>query len=274
MKIAASLALLLWSVLASAADQEGSRPHPMFSRMQGYSVSSYQEQHFAAYEFNVGGGRKQAIEGAFLAVGYLREPGQPANSGLYVVRNHENAVKQMGGRIVAVVGSPGDPMYTTFKVERGGETTWGEIDTSAGGNDFMIRTVTVAAMEQEVTGKTLGEGLARDGKVALYGILFDTGKATLRPESDPTLAAIADMMGTAPGLSIYVVGHTDNIGSLAANTTLSEQRAAAVVKALVATHGVAASRMTAKGVGQLSPVAPNSTDEGRQKNRRVEIVAQ
>lgn len=249
------------------------QPHPLFSMMQGYRVESRREEVFSAFEFRVGPGKTETVEGRLLEVGYLRESGLPAQTGLAVVRNHQAALKSMGGEVVAVIGSASNPAYLTFKVRRGEEVTWGEIDVTAGGNDFRITTVTVSAMEQEVTGSAIADGLARDGHMAIYGILFDTGKATLRPESDPALEAIRDLLKANPALSVYVVGHTDNVGAFASNVTLSKQRAETVVTALVSRYGIAASRLTADGVGPLAPVAPNTSDAERQRNRRVEIVA-
>lgn len=249
-------------------------PHPLFSMMEGYQVSSHEEQVFAAFEFYVAEGQRQTVEGSLLRVGYLREGGLPAQTALAVMRNHEAAIRQMGGEIVATIGGQTSPVYLTFKLNRGGDVIWGQIDTTAGGNDFAITTVTVAAMKQEVTGQILSEGMARDGKVTLYDIYFDTGQATLRPESEAAIDALAEMLAMNPELSVYVVGHTDNVGSLASNLQLSRQRAAAVVQALVEGRGVAAGRLVAEGVGPLAPVASNASEEGRQRNRRVEVVAQ
>lgn len=240
--------------------------------MQGYRVESRREEVFNAFEFRVAPGKTETVEGRLLEVSYLRDSGLPAQTGLAVVRNHQAALKSMGGEVVAVIGSASNPAYLTFKVRRGDEVTWGEIDVTAGGNDFRITTVTVSAMEQEVTGKTIADGLARDGHMAIYGILFDTAKATLRPESDPALEAIRDLLKASPSLSIYVVGHTDDVGTLASNMALSKERAETVVTALISRYTIAASRLTAEGVGPLAPVAPNTTEPDRQRNRRVEIV--
>lgn len=272
----AALALVVGCLALAApawAQEETKAPHPLFSKMDGYRVESHREETFAAYEFRVGSGKTQSVEGRLIEVGYLRERGLPAQSGLAVVRNHENAIKAMGGQTVALIGTPSNPNYLTFRVSKGGSVTWGEIDVTAGGNDFRIVTITVDAMQQEVTGQSIGEGLGRDGRVALYGIFFDTGKATLRPDSDPALEAIRDLLTSQAALSIFVVGHTDNTGAYEANMTLSKQRADAVVAALATRYGIPAARLTAAGAGPLSPVATNTTDEGRQLNRRVEIVA-
>jgi OmpA-OmpF porin, OOP family len=110
------------------------------------------------------------------------------------------------------------------------------------------------------------------GRIALYGIFFDTDKTDLKAESTPTLAEIAQMMKGNPKLAILVVGHTDNQGAYEYNIDLSRRRADSVVKALAANHGIDAKRMRGAGVGMLAPAASNSTEEGRAKNRRVEIV--
>lgn len=119
--------------------------------------------------------------------------------------------------------------------------------------------------------------MARDiettGSVALYGIHFDTGLAEIKPESEPMLREIAALLQQRPQLQLFVVGHTDNTGTFETNRTLSEARARAVVDALTSRHGVDARRLTPYGVGPLSPVAPNTTEDGKAMNRRVELVA-
>jgi OOP family OmpA-OmpF porin len=125
--------------------------------------------------------------------------------------------------------------------------------------------VTVAAAEME-------NAITATGRVALYGIYFDFNKADVKPESDPTLEQIGKLMKTTPALKLLVVGHTDAVGSFSSNMDLSQRRAVAVVQALVSRFGIAQSRLTAVGVSFASPVASNKTDEGRAKNRRVELV--
>ena len=114
--------------------------------------------------------------------------------------------------------------------------------------------------------------LATSGRVATHGILFATGSATIAPESTPTLKEIGEMLKAHPELKLVIEGHTDNVGNAAANQTLSEQRAAAVKQYLVSTYGIPAARLQAKGYGASKPVASNDTPEGRQQNRRVELV--
>jgi outer membrane protein OmpA-like peptidoglycan-associated protein len=124
-------------------------------------------------------------------------------------------------------------------------------------------TVDAAAMAKDVSEK---------GRVALYGIHFDTDKTEIKPESEPTLVEIAKFLGENPKVTVYVVGHTDNVGGYEYNMGLSSRRAAAVVQALTTKHGVEAAKLVAAGTGPLAPVAPNDSEEGRAKNRRVELV--
>lgn len=113
--------------------------------------------------------------------------------------------------------------------------------------------------------------LATDGKIITYGITFDIGKATIKPESMTEINRIFDLMNQNPNLKFEVQGHTDNTGTVAGNQKLSEQRAQAIVAKLVE-MGIAADRLTAVGKGQSAPLTDNSTEEGRAKNRRVEFV--
>jgi OOP family OmpA-OmpF porin len=131
------------------------------------------------------------------------------------------------------------------------------------------------AMEENMTllnAADMSRALADSGKVILYGINFDTDKDTLRPDSKPTLQEIAKLMEENPRLNIHVVGHTDNQGQPAYNLDLSRRRAATVERELVDRYGIAASRVDAFGCGEYAPVASNDSEEGRAKNRRVELV--
>jgi outer membrane protein OmpA-like peptidoglycan-associated protein len=113
--------------------------------------------------------------------------------------------------------------------------------------------------------------LTTDGKIVTYAITFDPGKATIKPESMTEIARIQKLMQDNPTLKFEVQGHCDNTGSAAVNDKLSQQRAEAI-KAKLEEMGIASSRLTAIGKGSREPLADNSTDEGRAKNRRVEFV--
>ncbi|MDT7950255.1 MAG: OmpA family protein [Acetobacteraceae bacterium] len=123
-----------------------------------------------------------------------------------------------------------------------------------------------------VSAAEINHGLAAEGRIALYGILFDFNQATIKPESRPTLDEIGKFLRENTGQKVYVIGHTDNVGGFDFNMQLSKARAAAVVADLTRTYGISADRTTASGVGLQAPVAPNTTEEGRAKNRRVELI--
>jgi len=123
-----------------------------------------------------------------------------------------------------------------------------------------------------VTADEMSSSLSKAGRVALYGILFDTNKTDLKPESTPALQEIAKLLEQDAALKLVVTGHTDNVGSLESNRDLSQRRAAAVVAALTGQYRVAPARLQPFGASFAAPVAPNSTEEGRAKNRRVELV--
>ena len=145
-----------------------------------------------------------------------------------------------------------------------GRNIWAYLHMNVDGYDFQVG-------DEGGASGGLGASLAKDCHVALTGVLFDFNKSTLKPESDPVLQKVSDLIAKDAALKLEVQGHTDNVGSDAYNQTLSEARAGAVV-AWLTQHGAAAGRLTSKGYGKTMPVADNNTDEGRAKNRRVEIA--
>jgi OOP family OmpA-OmpF porin len=138
----------------------------------------------------------------------------------------------------------------------------------------VVETTTMDTGKVTVDAAVMAKGIDATGKIALYGIYFDSDRAEVKPDSKPTLDEIATLMRERPALNLYVVGHTDGTGALSHNLDLSQSRAEAVVAALVSNHGVGAERLVAKGVGPLAPVSTNASEDGRAQNRRVEIVAQ
>lgn len=146
---------------------------------------------------------------------------------------------------------------------------------SGSGNVAVVRVVETKEMEtgkiRVVTAKEIGSALSDTGKIAVYGILFDFDKDIIKPESKPTLDQIAQLLTSEPDLKLRVVGHTDNQGGADYNLDLSRRRAASVVAALVSQYGIAADRLASDGAGMTQPVASNDTEEGRAKNRRVEL---
>lgn len=148
-------------------------------------------------------------------------------------------------------------------------------DAMEANTSVMVFRVQAKAMEQKmatVSASEMTSQLTANGKVAIYGILFDSGKADIKPDSKASLDEIGKLMKATPALKLHVVGHTDNAGGLEGNFDLSKRRAGEVKDALVKQYGVAADRLTANGVSYLAPVSTNGTDAGRAKNRRVELV--
>ena len=118
----------------------------------------------------------------------------------------------------------------------------------------------------------MAKSMTTAGHIALYGILFDFNKAEIKKKSRATLEEVAKLLESEPNLALHVVGHTDNVGTFSFNMDLSKRRAEAVVSTLINDFGISSNRLTANGVASLAPVATNTTEEGRAKNRRVELV--
>ncbi len=131
------------------------------------------------------------------------------------------------------------------------------------------------AMEQKMVtlkAEEMAQAISANGRVALYGLYFDSGRADVKPESRDTLDQIAKLLAGTPSLRLLVVGHTDNVGDFAWNLDLSKRRAEAVIAALSGQYRIDRKRLTAVGVSFASPMAANTTPEGKAKNRRVELV--
>jgi len=268
-------AMLMTLPLAFAQDDvAGSKDYPGISRMPGYFLYDYHESPFDSYEFTVldaGKEKKVNVEGRRFNLRYNLKDGAAVPSALQIVRNYENAARTAGGKILFDTRDA-----ATFRLSKSGAEVWVDVSVSneASGTFIAMVIIEKQAMQQEVT--VDADAMARDigetGRVAIYGILFDTGKADLKPESAPALAEIAKLLKASPALKVYVVGHTDMTADLATNLKLSQARAQSVVTALIGQHGIAAGRLLPFGAGPYAPIASNKIDEGRAKNRRVELV--
>lgn len=140
------------------------------------------------------------------------------------------------------------------------------VDATAS-TDEQVREVTVDA-------RAMSRGLAQSGHIALYGIRFASNSALLEKSSDGALAQMAALLKAQPALKLFIVGHTDDSGSLAYNLTLSRQRAESVTHALVKRYGIPPARLAATGLASYEPVASNRDGTGKAKNRRIELVEQ
>lgn len=292
MKKAFALLFVVAAVSPALAqeDDRDCKDHPLFNRLPGYYLSSCESSEFDAKRFPVGPvvdkeeklPKHVELEGAYTFLRYEPKEGTKKASGLQIRRNFENAAKKAGGSVEgtypgwcnATVEEPvamGNGCIAdgvTMKFTRGGKEVWAFAEGD--GDTYEVHILERQAMRQDLAAKDILESLDKNGFVALY-INFETGKATIQPDSLPTIDQVAQMAKSSPKLKLEVGGHTDNVGSPSANKKLSEARAQAVMKALVE-RGVAASRLTATGYGQEMPIADNRLEEGRAKNRRVELV--
>jgi OmpA-OmpF porin, OOP family len=268
------MALALVPLAFAQADLPGSKGYPGISRMPGYYITRYQELAFDSYTFTVADGnttKEQAIEGRRIDLRYDLVENAAMPSPLQIVRNYQNATRTAGGKVLLDTKE-----LTTLRLNKAGKEVWFAVQTSNEPSGMFITLIIVEkqAMQQEVMidATAMARDLGETGRVAVYGILFDRGKSELKPESAPALVEIARLLKASPSLSVFVVGHTDMAADVATTVKLSQARAQAVVSALVGQHGIAGSRLIPYGDGPYAPVASNKTEEGRAKNRRVELV--
>lgn len=147
------------------------------------------------------------------------------------------------------------------------------ISVAAADGYYELVTVVAEPMDMDnVSLKMMNEGIAQKGKIAIYDIYFDVGKSEVKSESAKALAIIANYLKENPDKTFLIVGHTDNTGDFKANVTLSNDRANAVIEKLVSEHGITQTQLIPYGVGSASPQVSNATDEGKARNRRVELV--
>lgn len=262
-----AIALLVGSISAHAQqDAKGSSDHPLFpNRMPGYAISNYQQQGFSSYRFRTR--PPQAIEGKYTRIHYYLRDTTQHPGGLAIRRNYENAIKSAGGQVVY-----SDPNVSVMKATRDGVEVWAELQASENyaGRYYFLHIIEREPMQQVIKADAMAASIDKDGFIAL-DIHFATGKAEILPESAPIIDEIVSLLNKRPDLRVGVEGHTDNTGTPAANKTLSEGRAKAVAAAIAAA-GISLTRVVPEGFGQERPIADNRTEEGRARNRRVEIV--
>ena len=266
-----ALALLCVAPLvAQEPDAAGCRDHTLLTRFPGFRIQYCTNHDFSAHAFLVGK-KEVKVEGKYTEIMYALNEGTKAPGAVALHRNIQNALAKIGGVQVGNNGE-GDQYY---KVAKDGAEVWVHVNAVIN-EQYRLTLVEKGAMKQDIVADAaaLGAGIKAEGRIAVYGIHFDTGKAELKPESEPALAEIAKLLKGQPGLKLHVVGHTDNVAGLELNLKLSRARAEAVVAALSGRHGISASRLIPHGVGPVAPVASNAAEAGRAKNRRVELVQQ
>ena len=283
---------VLFSLPAIAEDKEGCKDHPLFNRMPNFEIYSCKDADFDVFDFAKPGSKEyEAVEGKIYSASYGLKEGATTPSALQIIRNFQNAAKAAGGTVLGdyaepfsasltenmqkyMVDAPGGlsyERYTNLKIVKGNSEYWVNVAAASDSyQDYNIVIVERQSMAQDVSINELVDKLNKEGFITLY-VNFDTNKSTIKPESAKALDDAAEVLKTASTLSVAINGHTDNVGTPEANLKLSEERAKAVLAALVQ-RGIAADRLTAKGFGQTQPIADNRTEDGRAKNRRVELA--
>jgi outer membrane protein OmpA-like peptidoglycan-associated protein len=262
------MALTLLPAYGQEQDAEGCKDSTLIQRIPGSSIHSCEHAEFDSVQMPVGKNANgepvlKDIEGEKW---YWDMGNREGLSDVQVYRNFLNALERANWKID--FQNP-NSQITAHK----GEDYVFFDNLNAG---FYYQTIVhLKQMKQEVVADaaTLDNEIKQSGHVAVYGIQFETGKADILANSEVALNQIVQLLQEDSVLRLRVEGHTDNQGNAASNQALSERRAQAVVAWLIA-HGVAASRLVAQGFGQIKPIADNTTEDGRAKNRRVELVKQ
>lgn len=297
-----AVALSPSGVSAQTRDLAGSHDYPGIGRFKGSVITGYQAKDFDATRLQAAAFKDgkpadpRRLEGRVTRIAYRTGPGP---SILEVSRNFEDQLTKAGFETLLACDTDqcgGIPFteqidalpaplmwldgfnfrYFAGHKKDGNADIYASVVTSKNNEDSYTQLVVavVGGMENKmIDAAAMAKGLGDKGHIALYGIYFDTDRATIKPESAPTLAEMAKLLNGQPQLAVFIVGHTDNQGSYEHNMTLSRQRAEAVASALVASYKIAKARLRTAGVGYLAPVGSNATDDGRALNRRVELVA-
>jgi len=281
----------------------------LISRYPGSVIKNYLTREFDEFTLPLSKAtdqkfaKSQHLEGKVTRIVYAAPQGR---SVLEVFRNYQGALKKAGFETLFTCGpqdcwGSGNPSprvygngeyddywgpdhgirYVSAKLARPEGDVYVSLlvddQGGLGGPGVELYIIEMKPMESDlitVDAASLANDINRTGHASVYGIYFDTGKADIKPESDATLKEIAKLLDDDPKLKLYVVGHTDNQGALDLNMDLSRRRAEAALAALTTKYAVPAGRLRAYGSGPYAPVASNDSEEGRAKNRRVELVKQ
>lgn len=296
---------------AQAADIPESKDNPYIKRFEGSEIVGYKARNYDTLTFTEKDLTKPVVlEGKVVRIIYRVAPNK--TSSLEVFRNYEEELKSKGFEVLhsgSVADLKVGNDFVQSEVQQGGfvgdfwggafqnaydisaikhdpagdihlrvaicEMTAGRGGLSPGEVGIIVDSLQVKPVVNKMvdgTASDMARQLASSGSVNLYGIYFDTDKTDIKPESKSTLDEVGKLLASDTALKLKVVGHTDNVGTVAYNNDLSTRRATAVVNALVASYSVTADRLQASGAGFSQPVASNDTEDGRAKNRRVELV--
>ncbi|MFZ3376816.1 MAG: OmpA family protein [Chthoniobacterales bacterium] len=301
----ATAAVFLCNVtVAVAKDIPGSKDHPLLKRFEGSEIVRYKAAPFDTLDFYKKEKTKVTLEGQMVRIVFKVPAGK--SSSLEVYRNYENELKEKGWDLVnsgpseigaydlftqqglalnvfaivlrkpfyiyAIRHDPGGDVHLAVTIAEVSQDNgaFNAEEVIASVDSIQVKTVTNKMVDG--TASDMAKEIASTGHVNLYGIYFDFDKADIKPESKPTLDEVGKLLNGDPSLKLQVIGHTDNKGTADYNNNLSMRRAQSVVKELTTTYNVVANRLEPSGAGFTKPVASNDTEEGRAKNRRVELV--
>lgn len=290
-KLMVSFFLVTLLILTNPITKAQNNGHPLIkpfegSVIQGQEVKEFDEQTLVIGKVQEDGSVNTVkLEGKVTRIDY----GDPDNrSSLERIRNYEEAFKKAGFEIkfmcgkeecghqigIETIGFYPPERYLTAFLKRKEGNVWVGVFIPEGPWSKII-VVEEKPMETgmvKVTAEVFKSNILKDGHAAVYGIYFDTGKSVIKPESDETIKEIAALLKANSSMQVYIIGHTDNVGKLKDNMELSQKRAEAVVNELITKYKIPSANLEANGVGPLAPVATNDTEEGKELNRRVEIV--
>ncbi|MEO0263356.1 MAG: DUF4892 domain-containing protein [candidate division WOR-3 bacterium] len=288
-----------------AQDIPGSKDHPIISRYPGSKIYHYQVKEFERFYLLAGPvkspsdkdiemAKKEKLEGKVTIIQYLCPKERSAYE---VFKNYEEAIRKSDFEIIYkgegkeiegirkflseynklfynIYATRDDPSgFFHLSLKKDGTSLSITVLDSWDGPKVFLGIIESKEMEKGlIKAEDIKNKLKKEGHIAIYGIYFDFDKADIKPESEPVLKEIARFLRENPEIKVYIVGHTDNVGKLDYNMELSRKRAENVVKELVNKYGISKERLKAFGVGPLAPISSNDTEEGRAKNRRVEIV--
>jgi len=291
LSILLAMTLLCTSALAKAPpkrDLPGSQDHPALGRIPGSVIGQFEHRRFGRLKYPLaltrrGIGEVGSAEGELWRIDYYVSGDLGPDGAAAVYRRN---LEQLGFRVLRRIGEDFPPLSRPIHILvgkgrlRGRDATVAvyayTVTTTWGKRDWVrLRIVEGKALDaslEVVKAERMASDIRSKGHVVLQGILFDHDSDRLKPESRAAIVEIAKYLKAHPDVRLYVVGHTDNTGGYDYNQDLSRRRAAAVVRALVQQHGIDAARLKPVGVGPVAPVASNATEEGRARNRRVELV--
>jgi outer membrane protein OmpA-like peptidoglycan-associated protein len=266
------LALLVFPLCAPGQeDASGCKDSPLLTRLAGCSIADCEKSDFDSTEMQISlrkDPRTNHLEGKVEKIHYSCT----GKSALQVQRNAEQAL-HAAGFTQDFSGYDVPEHYVT--AHKGPQWVALVASEMTGDSSYMVTTVLTEAMAQEMSSdaKAWADEIGKNGHAAVYGIEFDTGKANIKPASEKVLAEVLGLLEAQPTWKMRIEGHTDSVGTNAENLGLSQKRAESVVAWLVQ-KGIASTQLVAAGLGDTKPIADNSTDEGRARNRRVELVKQ